>query len=276
MMNRILGILLVIAVLAAAGLGYQVYNLSDHREQSQSELQARLEERKATVGALQKQVEKLKGEQERLKRQQAELHELRAEVTSLRERIVEASNRVQQAEAQRQQMEERVQAMSDQAETQTAQPAATASGESQRLAFHELPPGVQATLRSQYNSVRFEELSSFNKDGQPAYLMVGQQADGREVKAILDPQGTVQEQYLDVTLEELPANVARAIRANVDAAGDIGFSQAWINGNTTYTGFVLQQGPDGLRTVKVTVGEDGQLIQADDTGQFQFNTDTNP
>ena len=181
--------------------------------------------------------------------------ELRAEVTSLREKVLQGSNRVQQAEAQRRDMKEEVQAMRDQFTGETAEQPSSAAAPHQELAFQDLPPGVQTTLRSQYNGVRFGELVKNQDDGRVTYSMHGEQADGRNVEAILDPQGNVMEQYLDVYLEELPDPVKQRLRSQVNLDGESSFSQIWDAGNTFYTGSIEYDGSE----VSVTIGPDGRL-----------------
>jgi chromosome segregation ATPase len=241
-------VLTIASLVAALLLGSMAWVKSRQVNHLEVALAQSLEERDSSLEQstdVKAKIESLQTDVERADKEKAELLQLRAKVSSLQREL-------DQARLDLKKQASRAPSHSDGRES-----GETIQSSQQNIPVNQLPLQIRNSVLNRYPDAVILEAERIVETEGVRYALAGTVAGDRELHAIIDENGTVLEQEIELAFSQVPQAVRASLSQEIGADRAMEIHQVWEDGRTRYTGNTEVDGQD----VHMVFTEDGQLIR---------------
>ena len=250
-MTKIIAVLTSLLAVALGIVAFVQYQAAQRATRDLVAAQMQLEEAKRSSDGRSGEIDELKQRIEKLSEANKDLPSLRGEVTQLRQQTEALKKEVAQAERTANTARSQLAASRESVAREAGAPGV------QEISVDQAPAHIRNRIAQQYPGASIRELAVINEDGRTLYALEGTGANSREMSAVLDANGEILEQAIEMSFREVPNVVKGAVARQLNRDGGIDMTQVWENGRTSYRGNAEQNGQE----MHFVFSEAGDLIR---------------
>ena len=250
-MNKIIAVLTSLLAVALGIVAFVQYQSAQRASRDLVAARLQLEEAKRFSDSRSGEVEELKLRIKQLSEANKDLPGLRGEVTQLRQQTEQLRKEIAQAERTATTARSQLTATRESGEREPGAPGV------REISLAQAPAHIRNRIAQQYPGLQIGELRQITEDGDTLYAVEGIAGNERGMHAVLDANGEILEQVMEVGFAEVPSAVQRAVGQQLGRDGGIDMEQVWEDGRTRYAGHAEQNGQE----MHFVFSESGDLVR---------------
>jgi hypothetical protein len=250
-MNKIIAVLTSLLTVVLGIVAFVQYQAAQRASRDLVATRLQLEEAKRSTDSRSGEIEALRQRIEKLSQANKDLPGLRGEVTQLRQQTAELKKEVAQAERTATTARSRLEASRESSKREPGAPGV------REISLAQAPAHIRNRIAQQYPGLEVAELAQITEDGRTLFALEGVAANERDMRAVLDANGEILEQVMEIGFAEAPAAVQRAVGQQLGRDGGIDMEQVWEDGRTRYFGNAEKNGQE----MHFVFSESGDLVR---------------
>ena len=250
-MTKIVAVLTSLLAVALGIVAFVQYQAAQRASRDLVAAQMQLEEARRAGDSRSGEIDELRQRIDKLTEANKDLPSLRGEVTQLRQQADELKQQIAQAERTATTARSQLAASREVSEREAGAPGV------QEISLAQAPAHIRNRIAQQYPGLQIGELRQITEDGRTLYAVEGIVGGERDMNAVLDANGEILEQVMEVGFAEVPTAVQQAVGQQLGRDGGIDMTQVWEDGRTSYRGNAEQNGQE----MHFVFSESGDLVR---------------